>query len=95
MHWLFMPGTGVTMTSPRPLPLIFHQPPVLGMWPPEPSSDQPLFFLLPVWPKPLPSLQSGRERPLVSIEAPMVPAARGVPCTQHSILWPEVWVLCT
>lgn len=50
IHGWFMPRkTGVTMTLPRPSSRTFRQPPVLGMWPPESSSDGPL-FPLPRWP---------------------------------------------
>lgn len=52
IDWVFMPGTGVTMTLPKPSPLIIRQLPVLGERPLEPSSDQPLFSLSPLWPKP-------------------------------------------
>lgn len=47
--WLMPHKTGVTVTLPRPSSRPFHQPPVLGMWPPKSSSDGPL-FPLPRWP---------------------------------------------
>ena len=47
--WLVPHKTGVTVTLPRPSSRPFHQPPVLGMWPPKSSSDGPL-FPLPRWP---------------------------------------------